>query len=178
MTRYKGRWTSQTLTQSTISYVIYNYSGSKFLKPSYEEIQFQGETEWRKIPPRIYLKRQSSRTYSCTKHMGSSWGRTSEMNSLWAKLLVTSLDIKEDGCLKTGIRLNEDAIRPEQPRQLDRQSWWACPPPLALLCMTSKLQERTLKSVQRGRYRHKIKENYVNEGSPPELPALSNLKEA
>ena len=88
----------------------------------------------RKIPPRICLKRQSSRTYSRTKHMGSSWGRTLEMNSRWAKLLLSSLDIKEDGCLKTETRLNEDSIRPEQARDLDRQGWWACPPYLQRSC--------------------------------------------
>ena len=132
----------------------------------------------RKIPPRICLKRQSSHTYSRTKHMGSSWGRTSEMNSHWAKLLVGSLDIKEDWYLKTGIRLNEDTIRPDQARELGRQNWWACPSPVALLCMSSKLQERTPKSVQIGSYGHKITENYVSEGSAPEFPALCNLKEA
>ena len=83
--------------------------------------------------------------------------------------MVGSLDIKEDGCLKTEIRLNEDAMRPEKATELDRQSWWAGPPLLALLCMTSKLQGRTPKSVQRGNYGHKITENYVSEGSPPEL---------
>ena len=66
--------------------------------------------------------------------MGSSWGKTSEMNSRWAKLLVSSLDIKEDGCLKTEIWLNEDEIRPEQARELDRQSWWACPHYLQRSC--------------------------------------------
>ena len=53
--------------------------------------------------------------------------------------LEFSLDIKEDGYVKTGIRLNEYAIRPDQARELDRKNWWACPAPLALLCMTSKL---------------------------------------
>ena len=80
--------------------------------------------------------------------------------------------------IKTGIRLNEDAIRPDQAREQGRQNWWACPPALVLLWMTSKLQERTPKSVQSGNYGHKITENYVSEGSPPEFPALCNLKEA
>lgn len=69
--------------------------------------------------------------------------------------MVSSLDIKEDGYLKTGIRLNEYAIRPDQARELDPKNWWAYLAPLALLCMTSKLQERTPKSVESGDYGHK-----------------------
>ena len=61
--------------------------------------------------------------------------------------------------MKTGIRLNEHAIWPDQAREEGRQNWWACPLPLALVCMTSKLQERTpgvSKQVING---HKITEN-------------------
>ena len=61
--------------------------------------------------------------------------------------------------MKTGIRLNKHAIWPDQAREEGRQNWWACPPPLALVFMTSKLQERTPKSVKQVINGHKITEN-------------------
>ena len=61
--------------------------------------------------------------------------------------------------MKTGIRLNEHAIWSDQAREQGRQNWWACPSPLALVCMTSKLQERPQKVPKQVMHEHKIKEN-------------------
>ena len=72
--------------------------------------------------------------------------------------------------MKTGIRPNKHAIWPDQARELGRQNWWACPPPLALLSMTSKLQERPQKVSKQvihgrennGKLRGRVREAHQN----------------
>ena len=115
------------------------------------------------------------------KHLGSSWGRTcSEMTSCWAKMLISSLDTnkRKTGIWRQGYGWMSMQFGPiRRGSKADKTGGLALPHlryfAWAVNCKKDpkKCPNRWFTDIKWGKTKRE------SEGSPPELPALSNLKD-